>query len=564
MNLSLSHIVNLGIRSDQELLQQRRVRLLNTITLIAGSLCLFFMSLDLFLKVYPQAIMNLSAILFVVIPVLYMNHKGKYLIARTYFIIMALLFLTSVSAITIQQLRDTDTENILIGFSVLIIVLYDNPQKTLFFSIAVISLLALKTLKHQFMGLSFDGDFALLIINLFVSFLCVYLFTGVFKNDLLIALDRLEDTNNKLKNQQEEIIEQRNDLVASKHLLRSMINNVPLFMAMVGKDGRYLVVNAKYEDAFGLPIDQIEGQHYKDILPENILTVHNPLIEQCFKGEVTEFNESVELPTGEVFHSYGEYQPIRNHRGEVVSIVVYVSDITDLKEAELGLQNMNATKTRLLSIISHDLKSPIKSLQGLLSISQNVTQEEFLGLLDKIGKQVNAVSFTMDNLLNWVRSQLEGFKVNITEVDISDVVKNCVKLYSEEIKAKQIKISNRLNGNVQTKADPDHVKLVVRNILSNAIKFTPKSGTITFDLLMKTEGMELSIVDTGVGMTKNQLNNLFSSKAPISEPGTSGEVGTGLGLSLCADVLLLNGGSLDITSTQGQGTKVTICLPKYS
>ncbi|MBL6448453.1 PAS domain-containing sensor histidine kinase [Fulvivirga sp. 29W222] len=558
---SLFHLANLGIKEGQTIVQQRRIRLLNVITLISLGLSLFFLIIDFFLGVYYQAFMNLGAIVFVAIPVLYLNHIGKNSFARIYFLAMSLCFINSASYVTISQLRDTDTENILIGFSALIIVLYDNPKKQIFFSITALSLIALKTIKHEVMGWAFDGDFALLLINLLASFICIYIFTGAFKSDLLATLEVLQSYNQQLEKQQEENSKQKEALTANKHLLRSMIDHVPLFLAMVDHEGKYLIVNARYEHAFGLPVDEIEGKHYKELLPNHLLEVHQPLIEKCMQGEDAEFSEFNTLPSGESFYAFGKYKPVKDQHGKVTAFVVYVADITQLKNAEHELKQMNTTKNKLLSIVSHDLKSPIRSLQGLLSIAHSISPDEFQQITGKIEKQVRAVSFTMDNLLSWVKSQLEGFKLNISNVNISDIVTNCTDLYTEDIDAKGIRLINNLDTTVKVKADPDHLKLIIRNILSNSIKFT-SGGTITISSRRLDGEMEIVIEDTGIGMSKEKIKELLLPHLHTSEQGTGGEQGTGLGLALCVDMLALIGGRLDIISSAGNGTSVHIYLPE--
>lgn len=557
----LFRLANLGVIEGQTIVQQRRIRLLNVIAIITFGLCFFFFVIDLGLQVYYQAFMNLGVILLVIIPVLYMNHIGKNGFARIYFICMTLLFINAASLITINQLRDTDTENILVGFSALIIVLYDNPTKSIFFTITALSLVVLKTIKHDVMGWPYNGDFALLLINLLASFICVYIFTGAFKSDLLITLEKLKGYNEQLEKQQEENLRQKNTLIANKHLLRSMIDNVPVFLALVDRSGKYLIVNTRYEKAFGIPVEEIEGRHYRELLPDYLLKIHEPLIERCLKGEYAEFSDYNTLPSGESFYAYGKYKPVKDQEGNVTSLVVYVDDITQLKSAEEELKRMNTTKNKLLSIISHDLKSPIRSLQGLLSIAHNISPDDFLQITGKIERQVNAVSFTMDNLLNWVKSQLEGFKLNISDVNISSVVNHCADLYTEDIETKGIRLVNNLDASVIVKADPDHLKLIIRNILSNSIKFTADRGTITISSNRLNHETEIVIEDTGLGMSEEKIKELLSPNLHISERGTGGEQGTGLGLALCVDMLALIGGRLDIRSQPGEGTAVHIYLP---
>ena len=289
--------------------------------------------------------------------------------------------------------------------------------------------------------------------------------------------------------------------------------------------------------------------------------IHKPLIDKCLSGEEAEFTEYYTLPSGEGIHAHGKYKPIKNESGQVISFVVYVDDISKLKQAENELKEINATKDKLLSIISHDLKSPIRSLQGLLSISSDISPLEFQQTTSKIERQVQVVSFTMDNLLTWVKSQLKGFKLNLQSIDMTYLVKSCLELYRSEIDAKKIIVDNDMHQPQWVRADADHVKLVLRNILSNALKFTPEGGEISIASSVADNQLEIIFKDTGIGIAPKKLHGLLSPQVHSSSEGTAGEQGTGLGLALCVDVLELNHGKLDIKSRTGQGTRVHLFLP---
>lgn len=233
-------------------------------------------------------------------------------------------------------------------------------------------------------------------------------------------------------------------------------------------------------------------------------------------------------------------------------------------EREVQLNEINSTKTKLFSIIGHDLRGPIGALQGLLKMFTDgeISKTEFLSFIPKLKDDVENISFTLNNLLSWGQNQMNGVVTKPKRISLSYIVINNIQLLSEIANSKSIKIINQLPDNPRIWADNNQIDIVVRNLLSNAIKFTPENGLITIDAKEKEEVWEISIRDTGVGMNEEMQKKIFESSSNVTTYGTNNEKGTGLGLSLCKEMVLKNNGTIWVESTVRKGTTFYFTVPK--
>ncbi len=229
----------------------------------------------------------------------------------------------------------------------------------------------------------------------------------------------------------------------------------------------------------------------------------------------------------------------------------------------IKLQEVNTTKDKLFSIVSHDLRSPIGSLRNLLSLiaTDKVTPAEFDLFFPKLNRSVENIHDMLDNILNWSYSQMGGIKNTPNYLTINELIKNNINLFADIAKNKSIEIVQEMSQDYTVFADENQLKLILRNLASNALKFTKKGGKITFDTLQNGEMIEISVADTGVGMDSNQLKNLFQISTNFTTYGTQGEKGTGLGLLLCKEMVEKNGGKIWVESKEDLGSKFIFSLP---
>lgn len=236
-----------------------------------------------------------------------------------------------------------------------------------------------------------------------------------------------------------------------------------------------------------------------------------------------------------------------------------------LVESEQELREANETKDRFFSIISHDLRNPIITIDGFLKVLAEEYNtfskeelEEYLGMLT--GASAKTLSL-LDNLLTWSRSQRSMIQVNIEKLEVEQTVQEAVEPLFETANNKNITVSVNIEHSLVTKADKYMFQTVVRNLVSNAIKFTNDGGKIEVNGISENDKMILHIKDNGVGMKPSAVEKLFRLDQHHSTTGTANEAGTGLGLILCKDFMKKNSGTIEVKSKEGEGTTFTVTLP---
>ncbi len=234
-------------------------------------------------------------------------------------------------------------------------------------------------------------------------------------------------------------------------------------------------------------------------------------------------------------------------------------NINAQKEA---LEKINASKDKLLSIISHDLKGPLKSIRQILSLmsSGHVTQDEFKSLTNNLQQDVGSSVNLLDNLLNWSKSQMHGIKVTAVEIDLHEIINENFKLFKSSLDKNKLSYTNEVPVGEIALADFDMIKLVIRNLIANAIKFTPQGGKISICSNTKGTFLEVSVSDTGIGMTNMETIKVFEVKESFTKIAERSESGTGLGLILCKEFVEKNGGTIRVESKKGKGSTFTFTL----
>ena len=235
-----------------------------------------------------------------------------------------------------------------------------------------------------------------------------------------------------------------------------------------------------------------------------------------------------------------------------------------LKTREVELNESNDTKNKLFSIIGHDLRGPIGALQELLKLfgEGEMGQKEFLDFIPKLREDIDHIFFTLNNLLSWGRTQMNGSVTQPTMVSLDALVEENINLLSEIAKRKSIEIVNNVAENTITWADHNQIDIVIRNLISNALKFTPMNGKVTVSAIDIEQCWQVSVRDNGVGMDKITQNKLFDKNSNMSTYGTNNEKGTGLGLSLCKEMVEKNKGNIWVESNINEGSCFYFTLPK--
>ncbi|MGB0176783.1 MAG: sensor histidine kinase [Owenweeksia sp.] len=225
------------------------------------------------------------------------------------------------------------------------------------------------------------------------------------------------------------------------------------------------------------------------------------------------------------------------------------------------LRELNQEKDRLFSIIAHDLRSPLASIQSYLESigSEGIDENERKFLESELLKLTRNTSSMLNNLLHWSSSQIKGNTI-LTAVNIRTLTEECLSLQSPIAEQKDITIHNNVDHGCNALADADMLELVIRNLINNAIKFTPVGGHIYISSRTE-EDVIISIRDTGVGIPELKKKDIFTASVK-SASGTSHETGIGLGLKLCYDFLKKMNGRIEFSSQEDIGTTFTIILKR--
>jgi signal transduction histidine kinase len=235
-----------------------------------------------------------------------------------------------------------------------------------------------------------------------------------------------------------------------------------------------------------------------------------------------------------------------------------------LERLNLDLEETNKIKNQLFSIIAHDLRNPLSSLYGLVTLLEMkaADKDELDKLIPELVSQFKHTSTLLNNLLNWSKSQMQGYKVTPIKFDIYDVFIKNVELLSNRFDEKEIIIDLGSGSGEDVFADKNMMDVVVLNILSNALKYCDKGDTVSVNTLSESGFLIISIKDTGMGIPKDKIRLLFTSSF-YSTAGTRNEAGTGLGLMLCKEFIEKNGGKIWVESKFSEGTTFYFKLPIY-
>jgi signal transduction histidine kinase len=278
----------------------------------------------------------------------------------------------------------------------------------------------------------------------------------------------------------------------------------------------------------------------------------------------TQLTILVALSIGLILTIIVAYLFFKNLKNERSTRKIIQAQKEEIEEQTHKLRELNTFKDNTFSVLSHDLRSPVNALTStMMLLDENIiTPEEFGLYKQELNDKLQSVSILLDNMLYWAQSQMKGqLTLEIIQLNVRNKVQKAFLVLSDAAKQKNIKLDNRVPADMVAFADKDQVDIVVRNLISNAIKFTHRSGEVVVSAVHNGNFIELSVTDNGVGMTSEQMSKLFNKTEHISTRGTGGEKGTGLGLQLCYDIMLRNHGDLKVSSKPGLGSVFTIILP---
>jgi PAS domain S-box-containing protein len=354
-----------------------------------------------------------------------------------------------------------------------------------------------------------------------------------------------------------------------EYYYNSILNGVGDHVFVKDNQSRLLIVNDAFTEIFDLNRDGIIGRTLaEDVTPkerESFLKIDKKVL----KDGLESINEESLTVRG------GETRIISTKKTRFIDsegkkyLVGVIHDITDRKkaenliiESEEQLKELNATKDKLFSIIAHDLRSPFNNIIGLsdLLLENIISFEESEKYIKILNSSAKNTLVLLDNLLNWAKSKTGHLRFKPENILFSEIILKNISLNRLLAETKNISINYFSSDDVEVYADENMLKTVLRNLISNAIKFTNVGGNIKIYAFLKQDHVEITISDNGIGMNEKKRKSLFdiSTKTTL---GTANENGSGLGLVLCKEFVMKNKGEIWVESEEGKGSSFKFTLP---
>lgn len=537
----VKNILKWGVERTFDPLENRRIVFFNYLLLFCFVLTLGLAAITAYFGFNPQTLICLSATT-VISSLLFLNYRGKVSISRILFLLLSNVLIVLGTLINVRNGFFVETENMLFGVMAISMFLIDGNRKHFAYWLTFTVFLLLKINSLTAEGVSDGFYLSLALINNIVVGLVVYAFLAAFSMILVKALDR------NYKNERR---------------LYSMIDNVPVFLALVDKDGKYILANEKYVNNFQMDKRGLTGKFRSDVLPTKVLENLKENFTRAQNGESVSFLQQTELPNGIVISANGKYEPVFDDKGEVESITICVDDVTPLIKAQEELKIANETKDKLFSIVAHDIRSPLNMFHTFLDMSEqaDMSKEDFFEYQQTLKQRLSSLTGTIDELLEWSRMQLGGINAYPAMVNVSKVVNENIDLFDSIIKKKNIDFKVTSPSHHKAWIDENHFKVVLRNLIHNALKYTNGGGSVHVESDQSDDITIVRIMDTGVGMDAKTIDSIIKKEIQKSQAGTDREIGTGLGLSLSLGLLEKNNCEIEVTSEKNKGTAFEIKIP---
>ncbi len=419
------------------------------------------------------------------------------------------------------------------------------------------------------------------IIYIILAAFLLYMFVWLYSRRLKAANIHLEmivnERTSEINMQKEEIqtqadiLEKVNIELTKLSIVASKTDNSIIIM---DAKGNINWINHGFTRLYGYDLHELCNKFGSNLLDASTYPEIKSLFNKCITEKVSvNYESSVFSKNGKEIWVQTTITPILNEKNEVVKLIAIDSDISKLKEAENEilkhhdeLKKLNATKDKFFNIIAHDLRNPFNSLLGfselLLKNLKNQNFEKSYIFAEIIMKSSLKTFELLENLLSWSGSQTGKIKIEPRNQDIKKLIDNNIDLLKNSAESKKITLSTKLKNSLSVYADSNMVNAVLRNLISNAIKFSEQDDIITIDAKETDECILVSVSDTGVGISPENISKLFKVDENLITNGTANETGTGLGLILCKEFIDKHNGKIWAESTIGKGTTFYFTLQK--
>jgi PAS domain S-box-containing protein len=382
-------------------------------------------------------------------------------------------------------------------------------------------------------------------------------------DELIILIYRDINTKDNIK---EELLE-------SERIYKSIINNLIDIYYRTDKDGTLVMTSPSALETFGYTsLDEIIGKPLELLYPQKEERIKFLAMLKT-KGKVKNYRTLLLKKGGSRIYVETTSNLLYDSEGNFNGVEGIVRDITErlraeqaLKESELSLREINATKDKLLSIIAHDLKSPFTTIIGFSELLKDniksLSQSEINDFVNHIDNSAKNALSLLENLLLWAKSQTGQMVFKPVQLYFLKILQEMIDMLGSSARIKNISIRFTNCENLEIFADQNMLQTIIRNLISNAIKFTHPGGEIVISAIDLNDFIEISVQDEGVGMNEQTLSSLFKIESTSSLQGTANEKGTGLGLLICKEFVERHGGKIWVESIPENGSTFFFTLQK--
>lgn len=364
-------------------------------------------------------------------------------------------------------------------------------------------------------------------------------------------------------------------LIKSEERFRNVFESSGIGMALLSLDGNFTKVNKTICEMLGYKYDELLDMNMRDIThPGDIDKSLN--IKYTMMKEDKNSSQNLEKryihKSGETIWAITTISLVKDLSDKPQYFIAQIQNITQRKRAEEQLMRYaeelkitNRSKDKFFSIISHDLRNPFNALLGITEyLSQfykDMDPDEIKDSVNNIYKSSKKLYGLILNLLEWSRLHTGRMELEKTVLNINEAAEEAIDLLTENASVKKIELINKINDDIIVTADKYMIDTVLRNLISNSIKFTKPGGHIILSATKRSDMGEITIEDNGIGINKENQEKVFRIDAQYRRDGTANEKGTGLGLILCKEFVEKNGGTIRIESTENVGSKFIFTIP---
>ena len=391
----------------------------------------------------------------------------------------------------------------------------------------------------------------------------------------------------------------------SEARFRTIFDRAPVSISILNPQGNILSCNDQVERFLGYNEEELRNRNFLEFVRPEDRDRSAELFYELLSGSIDSYTLELQYmhKDGSPMWTNVTASLVRDTAGRPVFVIRMLEDISDRKTAlanmqhyntlvfeqkaalerqsdmllqlngemmqkQRELEDLNRSKDKFFSIVSHDLRSPFSSLLGISKLlaegATDLERSDIKELAEALNSQAVNVFDFMENLLKWAQAHTGRMKYEPTVLALREITMPVEALLRENAHAKGVTLNDDISDSLAVYVDENMIRSVVQNLLSNALKFTPSGGTVTLSAAQsptKPKFVEVRVSDTGVGMSKEDAHKLFRIDVVHTTRGTEDETGSGLGLILCKELVEKNGGTIWVNSTEGVGTTFVFTLP---